>query len=99
MLTYLKLTGVFHGVRGLVFGQIERVAADRHLSYGIEDIIMDVLGDLEVPILYGFPAGHCTQPLTLPFGTQVAIRGGHLVLCESPVVAEHGAGRDTHAGA
>src|SRR5215470_8144754 len=61
MLTYLKLAGILQGVRGLVFGQMERVAADRHLSYGMEDIIMDVLGDLEVPILYGFPAGHCPQ--------------------------------------
>ena len=99
MLTYLKLAGVLQGVRGLVFGQIERVAADRHLSYGMEDIIMDVLGDLEVPILYGFPAGHCPQPLTLPFGVRVAIRGGRLVLCESPVVSQHGAGRGVHAGA
>ena len=99
MLTYFKLAGVLQGVRGLVFGQIERVAADRHLSYGMEDIIMDVLGDLEVPILYGFPAGHCAQPLTLPFGVQAAIRGGRLVLCESPVVAQHGAGRGAHAGA
>src|SRR5215468_2846997 len=99
MLTYLKLAGVLQGVHGLVFGQIERVAADRHLSYGMEDIIMDVLGDLEVPILYGFPAGHCAQPLTLPFGVQAAIRGGRLVLCESPVVAQNGAGRGVHAGA
>ena len=54
MLTHLKLAGVMQGVRGLVFGRIERVAADRHLPYGIEDVILDVLGDLEVPILYGF---------------------------------------------
>jgi muramoyltetrapeptide carboxypeptidase len=98
MLTYLKLAGVLQGVRGLVFGQIERVVADRHLAYSIEDIIMDVLGDLEVPILYGFPAGHCTQPLTLPFGAQAAIRGGRLILCESPVVAQPGTGRNAHAG-
>jgi muramoyltetrapeptide carboxypeptidase len=99
MLTYLKLAGVFQGVRGLVFGQIERVAADRHLPYGMENIIMDVLGDLEVPILYGFPAGHCARPLTLPCGARAAIRGGRLVLCESPVVAQHEAGRGAHAGA
>ena len=99
MLTYLKLAGVLQGVRGLVFGQIECVAADRHLSYGMEDIIMDVLDDLEIPILYGFPAGHCAQPLTLPFGVRAAICGGRLVLCESPVVAQHGAGRGAHAGA
>jgi muramoyltetrapeptide carboxypeptidase LdcA involved in peptidoglycan recycling len=88
---------VLQGVRGLVFGQIERVAADRHLSYGAEDIIMDVLGDLEVPILYGFPAGHCAQPLTLPCGAQAAIREGRLVLCESPVLSADATGRGLHA--
>jgi muramoyltetrapeptide carboxypeptidase len=95
MLTYLKLAGVLRGVRGLVFGQIERVAADQHLPYGVEDIILDVLGDLDIPILYGFPAGHCAQPLTLPFGTRAALRAGRLTFCESPVVREEAA----HAGA
>src|SRR5215470_7894737 len=89
MLTYLKLAGVFHGVRGLVFGRIERVAADRHLPYGVEDVILDALGDLGVPILYGFPAGHCPQSLTLPFGVRVAMHGAQLALCESPVVSQH----------
>jgi muramoyltetrapeptide carboxypeptidase LdcA involved in peptidoglycan recycling len=64
---------------------MERVAADQELSYDMPDVILDVLGDLHVPILYGFPSGHCPQPLTLPFGVQVAIRGQRLVVCESPV--------------
>jgi muramoyltetrapeptide carboxypeptidase len=99
MLTYLKLAGVLQGVRGLVFGQMERVAADRHLSYGMEDVILDVLGDLGLPILYGFPAGHCAQPLTLPFGVRAAMREGRLILCESPVVRQETADRGAHAGA
>jgi muramoyltetrapeptide carboxypeptidase len=86
MLTYLRLAGVFEGVRGVVFGSIECVEADRHLPYGMPEVILDVLGDLRIPLLYGFPAGHCQQPLTLPFGVQAAIRQGCLVLCESPVV-------------
>ena len=99
MLTYLKLAGVLQGVRGLVFGRMERVEADRHLPYGIEDVILDVWGDLQVPILYGFPAGHYAQPLTLPFGVQAAIRRGRLILCESPVVRQEGADRGAYAGA
>lgn len=99
MLTYLKLAGVLQGVRGLVFGRMERVEADRHLPYGIEDIILDVLGDLGVPILYGFPADHGPQSLTLPFGVRVAIREGQLVLCESPVIRQDVADGSTHAGA
>jgi muramoyltetrapeptide carboxypeptidase len=98
MLTYLKLAGVLQGVRGLVFGRMERVEADRHLAYGMEEVILDVLGDLGVPILYGFPAGHCPQPLTLPFGVRVALRGAQLTFCESPVRAQDGADGGVHAG-
>ena len=85
LLTTLKLSGLLQGVRGLVFGHFARVEADAHLPYDAKDVIVDVLGDLDLPILYGFPAGHCPQPLTLPFGVGAAIRGGRLVLCESPV--------------
>ena len=86
MLTYLRLAGVFDGVCGVVFGRLEPVEADRHLPYGMPEVILDVLGDLHIPVLYGFPAGNCQQPLTLPFGVRAAIRQGRLVLCESPVV-------------
>jgi muramoyltetrapeptide carboxypeptidase len=85
MLTYLKLSGVFAGVRGIVFGNIEPVQADHDQPYSMPEVILDVLDDLDMPILYGFPAGHCAQPLTLPFGVRAAIRQGRLVLCESPV--------------
>ena len=86
LLTTLKLSGLLHGVRGLVFGRFDRVKADADLPYDVQDVIVDVLGDLQIPILYGFPSGHCSQPLTLPFGVRAAIRGGRLVLCESPVM-------------
>jgi muramoyltetrapeptide carboxypeptidase LdcA involved in peptidoglycan recycling len=68
-----------------VFGEIEPVAADRDRPYGVVEVIADVLGDLDVPVLYGLQAGHCPQSLTLPFGTQAAIRNHQLVLCEAPV--------------
>ncbi len=85
MLTYLKLAGVLEGVRGVVFGEIEPTPADRDRPYGVVEVISDVLGDLDVPVLYGLQAGHCPHSLTLPFGTQVAIRDHQLVLCEAPV--------------
>ncbi len=85
MLTYLKLAGVFEGVRGVVFGEIEPTPVDRDRPYGVVDVIADVLGDLDVPVLYGLRAGHCPQSLTLPFGTQAAICNHQLVLCEAPV--------------
>jgi muramoyltetrapeptide carboxypeptidase len=86
MLTHLRLGGVFDGVRGLVFSHLEPVEADRRLPYGAPEVILDVLGDLDMPILYGFPAGHCAHPLSLPFGVRAAIRDRQLVLCEAAVV-------------
>ena len=87
MLTYMKLAGVFEGVRGVIFGEIEPVAADRDRPYGAVEVITDVLGDLNIPVLYGLQAGHCPGSMTLPFGTQAAIRDHQLVLCEAPVTA------------
>ena len=86
MLTYLKLCGAFEGVRGVVFGHIDPMPADRNQSYDVIDVIADVLGDLNIPILYGFPAGHCPQALTLPFGVEAAIRENRLVLSAPAVV-------------
>ena len=85
MLTYLKLAGIFEGVRGVVIGDIEPVAADRDRPYGVAEVVSDVLGDLEMPVLYGLQAGHCPQSFTLPFGTQAVIRNHQLALCEAPV--------------
>ena len=86
MLTYLKLCGAFEGVRGLVFGLIEPPEVDQNRPYDVVDVITDVLSDLDIPILYGLPAGHCPQSVTLPFGVEAAIRDDRLVLCTSPVV-------------
>ena len=88
MLTTLKLSGLLQGVRGIVFGCVNPVQADADLPYDAKDVIVDVLGDMGIPILYGFPSGHCPRPLTLPFGVAAAIRDGRLVLRESPVVVE-----------
>ena len=88
MLTTLKFSGLLQGVRGIVFGCLDRVEADAELPYDARDVIVDVLGDMGIPILYGFPAGHCPRPLTLPFGVPAAIRDGRLVLCESPVAVQ-----------
>ncbi|MDH3604923.1 MAG: LD-carboxypeptidase [Candidatus Tectomicrobia bacterium] len=86
MLTYLKLCGAFEGVRGIVFGRIDPMPADRDHPYDVVDVIADVLSDLNIPILYGFPAGHCPQALTLPFGVEAAIRENRLVLSALAVV-------------
>lgn len=70
MLTHLRLAGLLDGVRGIVFGPLK----DAHdLPSVIMDLLLDLLADLKVPILFGFPSGHIEDSWTIPFGTQVTL--------------------------
>ncbi|MGW1878790.1 hypothetical protein [Streptomyces sp. NPDC001975] len=52
----------------------DRDAGDPALGgWGIRDILHDRLAGLGVPVLGGLPAGHGTNPPTIPLGTQATI--------------------------
>jgi len=36
-------------------------------------MLQDVLGDLQIPMLFGFPSGHIEDSLTVPFGLKVRL--------------------------
>jgi muramoyltetrapeptide carboxypeptidase LdcA involved in peptidoglycan recycling len=57
-------------VRGIVFGQL---SLDRSEEDEFEDFLLDLVSDLDVPILMDFPAGHENPNLTLPLGTEVEL--------------------------
>jgi muramoyltetrapeptide carboxypeptidase len=63
MLVYLKSIGKFDRVRGVIFGQMPRCQPDL-----LPEIILDILGEFNFPILFGFPSGHGDATATLPFG-------------------------------
>ncbi|HEY8165935.1 MAG TPA: LD-carboxypeptidase [Gemmatimonadaceae bacterium] len=67
-LVHLRAAGLLHGVRGIVFGQL---SIDRSEEDEFENFLLDLLADLDVPILMDFPAGHEVPNLTLPIGTDV----------------------------
>jgi muramoyltetrapeptide carboxypeptidase len=67
-LLHLRAAGLLKHVRGIVFGQL---SLDRSEEDEFEDFLVDLVSDLNVPILMDFPAGHETPNLTLPFGTDV----------------------------
>jgi len=74
MLMQLKLAGKFSQVRGLVFGEMLNCTQNSDDDYRLQDIIIDILSELRVPILYGLPSGHAqTNCLTLPFGVEVRL--------------------------
>jgi muramoyltetrapeptide carboxypeptidase len=77
MLIQLKHAGKFEGVRGLVFGEMLNCTQNANQGYRLEDVILDIAGDLGCPILYGFPTGHTSRPhVIVPFGVRAHLRLG-----------------------
>ena len=72
-LLHLRAAGLLRHVRGIVFGQL---SLDRSEEDEFEDFLLDLVSDLEVPILMDFPAGHEVPNLTLPLGTEVELVAG-----------------------
>ena len=69
-LVHLRAAGLLENVNGIVFGQL---SLDRSEEDEFEDFLLDLISDLDVPVLMDFPAGHENPNLTLPFGTEIEI--------------------------
>lgn len=93
MLMQLKAASKFKNAKGVIFGKMPGCQPPSHSSYVLEDVICDVLADQTVPILYGFPAGHGGEQVTLPLGLPVQIDGSAaaVTLLESAVHSKGGA--------
>jgi muramoyltetrapeptide carboxypeptidase len=69
-LVHLRAAGLLKDVKGIVFGQLN---LDRSEEDEFENFLLDLVSDLDVPILMDFPAGHEVPNLTLPLGTEVEL--------------------------
>ncbi|MDB4871910.1 MAG: ykfA [Gemmatimonadales bacterium] len=69
-LLHLRAAGLLRNVRGIVFGQL---SLDRSEEDEFEDFLLDLVSDLDIPILMDFPAGHEVPNLTLPLGTEMEL--------------------------
>ncbi len=70
MLTHLRLAGLFDGIRGIVFGPLKDAHDEQEV---IMDLLKDLLADLKVPIVSGFPCGHTEDSWTLPMGLPITL--------------------------
>ena len=73
MLTQLKAAGKFRKVRGVLFGGMWGCQPDDEAGYRLEDVILDVLDDLDGPVLFGIPSGHGEVNITLPLGIRIRV--------------------------
>lgn len=69
-LVHLRAAGLMRAVKGVVFGQL---SIDRSEEDEFEDFLLDLVSDLNVPVLADFPAGHEVPNLTIPLGTDVEL--------------------------
>lgn len=74
MLTQLRLSGMFDGVRGVLFGDsADCDRPDDPRSFPLLRVLEDRLGDRGVPVLYGFPCGHAPWRACLPLGVRAEL--------------------------
>lgn len=77
MLSQLLLSGKLKNCKGIIFGQFDnlntRQAFHPGYSFTIREVIQQLYGKLEIPILIGMPFGHVKDKLTLPIGIKAKI--------------------------
>jgi muramoyltetrapeptide carboxypeptidase len=74
MLTHLKHAGKLRGVRGVVVGTMLD-CDDGEGAEALRDIFLDVISHPDVPIVFGFNAGHGSENVVLPLGCRARLCG------------------------
>lgn len=69
MLTSLKLRGCLEGARGIIAGKFHSSGTEDE----VDQVLIDTLGDLGIPIISGAPFGHGELNLSFPIGLRVTL--------------------------
>lgn len=76
-LNRLKQAGKFMNIKGIVFGKMVNCFDETDTQKSRSSIINEIVADVKVPILFGFPSGHIKQStdihFTLPLGAEVTL--------------------------
>lgn len=78
MLTHLRLAGKLRGIRGLIFGECAACRPREfqpafESTFSLGEVLDNILGPLDVPVLSGLVIGHTEDQLTLPLGVTAAL--------------------------
>jgi muramoyltetrapeptide carboxypeptidase len=74
MLLQLRESGALLGVRGVVFGDMKGCNPPTAADWTLEDVILEALAGLDVPIALGLSSGHASSPnVTLPLGVRARL--------------------------
>ena len=69
MMTHLRLSGVLDDLAGLVLGTFQRCGDISSLN----QMVLDILSDLNIPVVSGLPVGHGRENISLPLAVQASL--------------------------
>ena len=74
MLVHLQTAGAFNNINGLIIGELIDMK-DQEISFGksTDDIIMEICGTMDIPIVTNFPCGHGKYQATLPISIPIEL--------------------------
>ncbi|XZF74277.1 S66 peptidase family protein [Bacillus sp. AL-1R] len=85
MINQLRLANKFKDCKGIILGDFnECEPKKRKASLSIQEIVHDHMIPLGLPILSGFPIGHCSPNYGVPFGVPVTMNGAHQTISFEP---------------
>jgi muramoyltetrapeptide carboxypeptidase len=92
MLTQLRLAGKLEAAAGIVFGECagcgpREFKPSYESTFSVGEVVDQILGKLEVPVLSGLTIGHTDDQLTLPLGPMASLDAtkGELTIEEAAV--------------
>ena len=93
MLIHMRDANMFENIKGLIIGELCDFK-DQEIPFGrdTDEIIMDICGDLDIPIVSNFACGHGKYQATLPISIPARLNtnGGNpeITILESPTKEE-----------
>jgi muramoyltetrapeptide carboxypeptidase len=91
MLSQLRLSGILHGVAGIVFGKFteESARASESDRLPVETVLQELTRDLGVPVISGWMCGHVGDQTTVPqlVPAELDAAAGTVRVLEAAVVA------------
>ncbi len=74
MMLHLRESGSLDHIKGLIIGEMLDMS-DSEVPFGknVDEIVMDVCGDLDIPVISNFPCGHGDYQVTLPISHAIEL--------------------------
>jgi len=74
LLCHLKLAGVFEKISGLILGQFNNCFPKNPArSFTLQELLNDIIGEYDFPVITNLAYGHVRKRLTLPLGATVKL--------------------------